>query len=165
MLALGWNHYKAGRYLEVDRICREVLRTDPENADAWHLLGMTSLRLGRLGEAESSFVRALGARPDATDAHSNLGIALALQGRLDRAIVPSDELAGRTAELRGVNRALWQVEDELRQSERAGDFGPRFIELARSVYRLNDRRASLKRQINQTLGSRLMEEKSYQGDG
>ena len=86
-----------------------------------------------------------------------------LEASRDRAIVPSDELvAALTTELRGVNESLWQVEDELRQSESAGDFGPRFIELARSVYRLNDRRASIKRQVNEALGSRLMEEKSYQ---
>ena len=84
-----------------------------------------------------------------------------LEASRDRAVTPSDELAGLTAELRGVNEALWQIEDDLRQHERAGDFGPRFIELARSVYRLNDRRAALKRQINETLGSNLMEEKSY----
>jgi len=88
-----------------------------------------------------------------------------LEASRDRAIEPSDELAGLTAELRSVNEALWQVEDELRKCERAGDFGPRFIELARSVYVRNDRRASLKRQINEWLGSRLMEEKSYQGSG
>ncbi len=86
-----------------------------------------------------------------------------LKASRDRAIVPSDELAGLTAELRGVNEALWQIEDELRRIELAGDFGPRFIELARSVYQRNDRRASIKRQINERLGSRLMEEKSYQG--
>ena len=41
------------------------------------------------------------------------------------------------------------------------DFGPRFVELARSVYHLNDKRAALKRSINVALGSRLVEEKSY----
>jgi len=85
-----------------------------------------------------------------------------LEAARDRAIAPSAELAGLTAELRGVNEAVWQIEDELRRSEHAGDFGPRFIELARSVYRRNDRRASIKRQINERLGSRLMEEKSFQ---
>jgi hypothetical protein len=49
-----------------------------------------------------------------------------------------------------------------RLCERAGDFGPRFIELARSVYRTNDRRADLKRQVNTMLGSRLGDEKQYQ---
>jgi Family of unknown function (DUF6165) len=85
-----------------------------------------------------------------------------LEASRDRAIVPTDELAALSAVLQGVNEAIWRVEDELRQCECASDFGPRFVELARSVYGLNDRRASIKRQINETLGSRLMEEKSYE---
>ena len=56
---------------------------------------------------------------------------------------------------------LWEVEDDLRDCERRGDFGVAFVELARSVYRLNDRRARLKREINEWLGSRWIEEKSY----
>ncbi|MBX3458663.1 MAG: hypothetical protein KF696_01715 [Planctomycetes bacterium] len=60
-----------------------------------------------------------------------------------------------------VNGKLWDVEDEIRECERAGDFGPRFIELARSVYRLNDKRAEHKRNISIALGSRLLEQKSY----
>jgi hypothetical protein len=56
---------------------------------------------------------------------------------------------------------LWQIEDDIRDCERAGDFGPRFIELARSVYCQNDERAALKRKINSLLGSALIEEKSY----
>jgi Family of unknown function (DUF6165) len=86
-----------------------------------------------------------------------------LEAARDRAVVPSDELVvALTALLLGVNEALWKVEDELRRCESVGDFGPRFIELARSVYRLNDRRASIKREINEALGSSLIEEKSYQ---
>ena len=60
-----------------------------------------------------------------------------------------------------VNGELWDVEDALRAHERDGDFGSNFVALARSVYRLNDRRAALKRQLNEALGSRLVEEKSY----
>ncbi len=63
--------------------------------------------------------------------------------------------------LLAVNGELWDVEDALRAHERRGDFGPDFVALARAVYRLNDRRASLKRQLNEALGSRLVEEKSY----
>ncbi|MCM2290767.1 DUF6165 family protein [Allorhizobium sp. BGMRC 0089] len=66
-----------------------------------------------------------------------------------------------TAELRAVNTALWEIEDDIRDCERAGDFGSRFIELARSVYITNDRRADLKREINSALGSAIVEEKSY----
>ena len=47
--------------------------------------------------------------------------------------------------------------------EKAGDFGPKFVELARSVYDNNDRRAAIKPQINVLLGSKLIEEKSYAG--
>jgi hypothetical protein len=74
---------------------------------------------------------------------------------------PSAELTALREELRSVNEALWTVEDELRLCERNQDFGSHFVELARSVYRHNDRRAALKRQINELLGSRLIEEKSY----
>jgi tetratricopeptide (TPR) repeat protein len=79
----------------------------------------------------------------------------------DRCLPRSVELARLTSSLKAVNETLWQIEDAIRDCERAQDFGPRFIELARSVYQNNDRRAALKRQINERLGSRLLEEKSY----
>lgn len=65
-------------------------------------------------------------------------------------------------DLRTVNAALWDIEDEIRDCERGKDFGPRFVELARAVYHTNDRRAAFKRQLNDLLGSELVEEKSYQ---
>jgi hypothetical protein len=71
------------------------------------------------------------------------------------------ELAALEEELLQVNGRLWGVEDELRALEQAGDFRDRFIELARSVYRLNDRRSHLKRRINTVTGSMITEEKSY----
>jgi hypothetical protein len=58
----------------------------------------------------------------------------------------------------------WLNEDEIRGCERTGDFGPKFVELARSVYHNNDHRAALKRLINVLLGSKIIEEKSYAGD-
>ena len=73
----------------------------------------------------------------------------------------SRQLSGLAAQLKAVNERLWQIEDDLRACERQLDFGSRFVELARSVYRENDQRALLKRQINLLLGSRLIEEKSY----
>ncbi|XP_035677994.1 uncharacterized protein LOC118416832 [Branchiostoma floridae] len=66
------------------------------------------------------------------------------------------------APLTEVNNNLWTVETELRRHESRRDFGERFVALARSVYRLNDRRAALKRAISLRLGSRLIEEKSYE---
>lgn len=78
-----------------------------------------------------------------------------------RALVEPDSLTPLIAELKTVNERLWDVEDSLRQCERESDFSSRFISLARSVYQLNDRRAELKRRINEECGSLLMEEKSY----
>jgi len=78
-----------------------------------------------------------------------------------QALAASEELDRLTAELKTVNEALWVIEDDIRDCERDKDFGPRFVELARSVYITNDKRAALKRQINDLLGSRLVEEKSY----
>ena len=68
------------------------------------------------------------------------------------------------SELCAVNLALWEVEDALREREGRGDFGGAFVAEARSVYRLNDRRAAVKRAISEALGSRWVEEKSYAGD-
>jgi hypothetical protein len=68
-------------------------------------------------------------------------------------------------ELRRVNSLLWDVEDGIRECERNSDFGGRFVELARSVYRHNDQRALLKKQLNELTGSELVEEKSYTGYG
>lgn len=74
---------------------------------------------------------------------------------------PDGAVAPALEELRAVNARLWAIEDELRGCERRKSFGAEFVELARSVYRLNDRRAALKRQINLALGSALVEEKLY----
>jgi hypothetical protein len=63
--------------------------------------------------------------------------------------------------LKEVNGQLWQIEDDIRLCERDQDFGPRFIGLARAVYRTNDRRSVLKRAINDLLGARFVEEKSH----
>lgn len=73
----------------------------------------------------------------------------------------SDQISALIEELRQVNEALWDIEDAIREEEALGRFGERFIELARSVYRRNDERSALKRQINERLGSKIVEEKSY----
>jgi hypothetical protein len=92
----------------------------------------------------------------------NVGVELEVlvQAR-DAEISPSPELDELAGQLKAVNESLWDIEDKIRDCERNQDFGPSFIELARSVYRSNDRRAALKRQINELLGSKLIEEKSY----
>lgn len=81
------------------------------------------------------------------------------------ALLPEPGSLPETAELRAVNEALWEVEDRLRAREAAGDFGPAFVADARSVYRLNDRRAALKRAVNTRLGSPLTEVKQHPSYG
>lgn len=72
------------------------------------------------------------------------------------------DVAALVAALKGVNEALWEIEDRIRAKEAARAFDGEFVELARSVYRTNDRRAALKRELNVALGSDLLEEKSYE---
>lgn len=74
---------------------------------------------------------------------------------------PGTQVEDLTARLLEVNRKLWDIEDDIRDCERARDFGEKFVALARAVYFTNDERARLKREINVALGSRLVEEKSY----
>jgi hypothetical protein len=71
------------------------------------------------------------------------------------------EIAPLMIQLRAVNVELWDIEDQIRQLEACGDFGARFVETARSVYRLNDKRAAIKRLINMASSSDIVEEKSY----
>ena len=77
----------------------------------------------------------------------------------DGASVPPIDLM--TDQLALVNERLWAIEDALRTCEHEGDFGPRFVALARSVYCENDTRAAIKRAINTLASSALVEEKSY----
>ncbi|KAB7615425.1 hypothetical protein F9L33_01270 [Amylibacter sp. SFDW26] len=85
----------------------------------------------------------------------------ALQAVAKVHIPDTDELTSLTSALLTVNKELWDIEDDIRDCERAGDFGDEFIRLARAVYVTNDKRADLKKQINIAMGSALVEEKSY----
>lgn len=78
-----------------------------------------------------------------------------------RALPSTQSLDAYFAELTRVNEILWDTEDEIRDCERRRDFGARFVELARTVYRTNDQRSAIKRAVNDLVGSRLVEEKSY----
>lgn len=79
------------------------------------------------------------------------------------AVPASAELDALVFRLQAINDGLWDVEDGKRAHEREGRFDAAFIELARRVYRENDQRAALKREINQLTGSTLVEEKSHGG--
>jgi hypothetical protein len=78
------------------------------------------------------------------------------------AVSDQSAIAQLRQQLKAVNEELWVIEDDIRDQEADQDFGARFIELARAVYVTNDKRASLKKDINLALGSRFVEEKSYQ---
>ncbi len=72
------------------------------------------------------------------------------------------EVAADERALQEVNERLWDIEDRIRDKEAKQSFDRDFIELARAVYACNDERAAIKKRINLQLGSRLIEEKSYQ---
>jgi uncharacterized protein YukE len=78
------------------------------------------------------------------------------------AVSDQSAIAQLRQQLKAVNEELWAIEDDIRDQEADQNFGARFIELARAVYVTNDKRASLKKDINLALGSRFVEEKSYQ---
>ena len=74
----------------------------------------------------------------------------------------TDQMQTLMAELKSVNEALWDIEDDIREKEAAKSFDAEFIRLARAVYITNDKRAEIKKQINLATGSALVEEKSYE---
>ncbi len=78
-----------------------------------------------------------------------------------QAVDEDDTIAALTAELKSINEALWEIEDDIRDEERNRRFGERFIELARAVYVTNDERANAKKKVNLHLNSSIVEEKSY----
>jgi hypothetical protein len=96
------------------------------------------------------------------DKRANVLKELGLLEDLAARELPDDAQIERlTRELMVVNAALWDIEEGKRDAERRGVFGEDFIALARSVYRENDRRAAIKRAINEIAGSDIVEEKSY----
>jgi hypothetical protein len=102
------------------------------------------------------------ARLRAPEAVANAERELAVLGAALTALEPAP--AGLTelrAALAAVNQRLWVIEDQIREKDAQGEFGPGFVALARSVYRENDERWRIKRAINTLLGSGLVEEKAY----
>ena len=84
-----------------------------------------------------------------------------LRAEWSRSRFAQADVTAQVAALREVNEALWEIEDRIRLKEAAHAFDEEFVELARAVYRTNDRRAAIKREINLALQSDLVEEKSY----
>jgi uncharacterized protein YukE len=94
---------------------------------------------------------------------ANVRVELALlKETWDRAVASDDVIRRLHDELKEINEALWEIEDDIRDKERVREFDERFIELARAVYFTNDRRSKVKKDLNLHLGSEIIEEKSYQ---
>ena len=85
-----------------------------------------------------------------------------LSANWNQVVQDQTAISNLRSQLKAVNGELWVIEDDIRDQEAAQDFGPRFIELARAVYVTNDKRAAIKKEVNLALGSRFVEEKSYQ---
>ena len=105
------------------------------------------IKLARLGDEE---------------ARANVAKELELLRGMAGPVMARQEVSALVAKLKLLNETLWDIEDRIRDHERRQAFDSAFIALARSVYRQNDERGRAKRQINQALGSGLIEEKSYQ---
>lgn len=117
-----------------------------------------------LGElADRLSILELKARHLGGEAHERVAKELAL---LDAVLAPLRPQVPEhlQRELAAVNGQLWRLEDGVRACERQGSFGEPFVAMARSIYRLNDRRAALKREISLAGRSALVEQKVY-GDG
>ncbi len=74
----------------------------------------------------------------------------------------SDKITDLKQQLKNVNQDLWNIEDDIRIKESKREFDDEFIQIARSVYVENDKRAAVKKAVNLFLGSELIEEKSYE---
>ena len=95
-------------------------------------------------------------------ARNNAATELELLRDIAGPVLNKAEIAGGLARLKALNETLWEIEDRIRAHERAANFDAEFIALARAVYRRNDERGAVKRELNLALGSALIEEKSYQ---
>lgn len=84
-----------------------------------------------------------------------------LMKTFEKEIPKSEMLEDLLRGLKEVNEKLWVIEDEIRDCERIKDFGPNFVRLAQSVYKLNDQRFFVKSEINKLLNASIREEKSY----
>jgi len=85
-----------------------------------------------------------------------------LNGTMKKSIPDQNLIKDLISKLKEINLQLWDIEDGKRAAEKENNFGEKFIELARNVYKFNDERAKIKLAINNTLGSNIKEVKSYE---
>ena len=84
-----------------------------------------------------------------------------LKEALDSNIKITEKIKKLFKEIREVNLILWNIENGIRTCEKNKDFGKKFTELSRAVYLNNDKRAKIKSEINEILGSNIREIKQY----
>ena len=94
------------------------------------------------------------------DKLNNINKEIDMIAKISETIIPRDH--SLFSQLLKVNKKLWDVEDWIRAKESRGEFDEAFVDLARSVYILNDERAKIKKEINELTRSELVEEKSYE---
>jgi hypothetical protein len=123
------------------------MRIETSTGDAADRISVLLLKSERIAEGDAR-------------AHVRRELSTLLNAWEGAGLPPPGDL-GPWPELHEVNGRLWEVEEALRRHEADQDFGAEFIALARTVYRLNDRRAALKRQISEATASELIEVKSY----
>lgn len=100
-------------------------------------------------------------RLESESARANATHELGLLREIAGPVLARGQTAGLVERLKNLNQALWEIEDQIREHERSAIFDAAFIQLARSVYKTNDERGAVKRELNLALGSGLIEEKSY----
>ena len=102
-------------------------------------------------------------RIESAEKKANVNNELSMLNKVwDDAVSEDSDFISMRKELKSINEALWDIEDDIRDEERDKRFTEKFIELARSVYVTNDQRADVKKRINIHLKSDIVEEKSYQ---
>jgi hypothetical protein len=129
-----------------------ILRIKSERIHDPGKLANVRVELGALEHTWQRWAQARASRDAAPG-----GGALDVRSEADR----ESGIEADIAALMAVNTRLWDIEDRIRDKERAQAFDAEFIRLARAVYIENDERAAIKRRINLALGSRIVEEKSY----
>ena len=87
---------------------------------------------------------------------------LSLNQTVKKFVPNQNSISKYISDLKNINLKLWDIEDRKRAAEKNKDFGEKFIELARNVYKFNDKRAKIKLIINTSLGSNIKEVKSYE---
>lgn len=98
---------------------------------------------------------------DKTQLQNILNEKTVLEAEWDKSLYKDIDIESEKQALQKINLSLWEIEDAIRDKEKADKFDEEFIELARSVYITNDKRAKVKKEINKITNSSLVEEKSY----